>query len=358
LNNTTAAFLVKLKKLEQQLTIARLSDFSYPDAREALDILQSRLQKKRSQIEESENFSPGTRNAILRDVNHLILRLTTIAGIITRSASVRNAFELYAPFLEICKSLVGNDARLILSSEWQYVPFTFPQNLAELPEFIVIGLPASESDNVLIFPAAGHELGHSIWSKHALDDSFKEQIEGRVGEALKRNQPQFEAVFPAVRGADLDQDMFVQYIKSSIVSSVGRQVEETFADFIGLLIFGESYLCAFEYLIAPQIIGARSKEYPDTQERATTLQRFARDKLNVIREHYAESFSPDTPFRLPHDQFICSMADEVVREMQEEVFLRASDIVTKGGLKFHLQIARPLCWPLLFVVSLTMGVPQ
>jgi hypothetical protein len=200
-----------------------------------------------------------------------------------------------------------------------------------LPEFIVIGLPASESDNVLVFPAAGHELGHSVWSKHSLAGSFKTQIENRVGAALKRNQPQFEAVFPAAKGADLDQDMFVQYIKSAIISSVGRQIEETFADFIGLLIFGDSYLCAFEYLIAPQIIGARSYEYPDMHERAATLQRVAKEKLGVIKENYSASFSPDTPFRLPHDQFICSMADEVVREMHEEIFITANRIVTEGG---------------------------
>ena len=332
MNNTTVAFLTKLKKLEQQLTIARLSDFSYPDARDALNILRTRVKKKRIQVEESERFSTGTRNAILRDVNFLIVRLTAIAGIITRSASVRNAFELYAPFLEICKSLVGNDARLVLSSEWEYVPFTYPQNLAELPEFIVIGLPASESDNVLIFPAAGHELGHSVWSKHGLADKFKPRIEGHVSDALRRNLQEFEAVFPDVKGADLDQDMFVQYIKSSIVYSVNRQAEETFADFIGLLLFGEGYLCAFEYLIAPQIVGARSKEYPETQERAATLQKFANDKLGVARDGYSNSFSVDTPFRLPHDTFICSIADQVVRELHEEIYSSANGIVTHSGI--------------------------
>jgi hypothetical protein len=326
------SFLVKLKNLERQITIARLADFSFPDAREALDILQNRLKKKWEQIEESKSFSTATRNAILRDANHLISRFTTIAGIITRSASVRNAFELYFPFLELCQRLVGADARLILSSEWQYVPFTYPQSLADLPEFIIIGLPASESDNVLIFPAAGHELGHSIWAKCALGEMLKPEMEGRVNEALRRHRPEFETTFPDAKGADLDQDMFVQYIKSAIVSSVGSQVEETFADFIGLLIFADSYLSAFEYLVAPHMMGARTKEYPDTHERATTLQRVAKQKLGIEHNGYSEAFSVDTPFRLPHDRFICSLADEVVNELQDHIFDKAQGIVTTAAI--------------------------
>jgi hypothetical protein len=237
LNQTSLSFLTKLKKLEQQLTITRLADFSYSDARDALDILKIRIQVRGGQIEESESFSTATRQALLREVNHLVSGITAIVGIITRSASVRNPFELYAPFLEICKSLVGHDARLILSSEWEYVPFTYPQSLAELPQFIIIGLPAPESDNVLIFPAAGHELGHSIWSRHALTSHFGEQIEGRVNEAFRQHQTKFEDAYPNLKGADLDQDMFVQNIKASIFSSAMSQAEETFSDFVGLLLF-------------------------------------------------------------------------------------------------------------------------
>jgi len=72
LKNAIDVFLINLKKLERQLIIARLSDFSFLDAREALDILQGRLQKKRDQVADCGSFSEGTRNAVLRDVNHLI----------------------------------------------------------------------------------------------------------------------------------------------------------------------------------------------------------------------------------------------------------------------------------------------
>jgi dCTP deaminase len=330
LNHTTRSFLTKLKKLEQQLTIARLSDFSYPDARDALDILRTRLRQRGSQIEESETFSETTRNALLREVNYLVTRVTAIVGIIVRSASVRNAFELYAPFLEICKALVGNDVHLILSSEWEFVPFTYPQSLAELPQFIVIGLPASESDNVLIFPAAGHELGHSVWSKHLLGDSLKSNVESRVNDAFRRNRAQFDSVYPELRGANLDQDMFVQYVKSEVFSSILSQSEETFSDFLGMVLFGESYLLAFEYLIAPQISGGRVKHYPDTRARAERLNRFAREKLKIVVENYSNAFAANTPFRMPHDNFICAMADEVIAEIDTTLFSEVESIVSRG----------------------------
>lgn len=332
MNHTSRTFLTKLKKLEQQLTIARLSDFSYPDARDALDILRNRLELRENQIVESETFSPATRNAILREVNYLISRITAVAGIITRSATVRNAFELYAPFLEVCKALVGEDARLILSSEWEYVPFTYPQSLAELPQFIVIGLPASESDNVLVFPTAGHELGHSVWSKHSVADQFKSRIEQEVAEAFRQNRGQFEQVFPDLKGADLDQDMFVQHIKSTVFAATLSQSEETFSDFVGLLLFGESYLFAFEYLIAPQLAGGRSKEYPDTLERAQTLETFAKEKLGVEVGGFSGAFLASTPFRFPHDNFVCAMADQVLSAARESIFESARAIITNSGI--------------------------
>lgn len=260
------------------------------------------------------------------------MRLTRIAGIIIRSASVRNAFELYAPFLEICKGLAGDNARLILSSEWEYVPFTYPQSLEDLPNFIVIGLPASESDNVLIFPAAGHELGHTVWSKNALGETFKSRIETAVSDILTNNRSDLETIFPEVKGTDFEQDLFVQSIKSSVFSSAIQQAEEMFCDFLGLLLFGESYLHAFEYLVAPQVGGGRAKEYPDTHERAATLEKFATERLQINCVEYSKSFLPDTLFRFPHDNFICLMADKVLLTLHDELFAKAGDVMSAANI--------------------------
>jgi hypothetical protein len=151
---TKLVFLTKLRRLQAQIRAAQLADYAYKDGQTALEILNARTTAALSRVNMLGEASPKIRDAILRDANYFIIRATYIVGIVIRSTSVRNPFELYNPFLEICQALLGQDAKLILSSEWQYIPFTHPQNLAELPNFVVIGMPASESDNALVFPAA------------------------------------------------------------------------------------------------------------------------------------------------------------------------------------------------------------
>lgn len=95
---------------------------------------------------------------------------------------------------------------------------------------------------------------------------------------------------------------------------------------VGIILFGESYLSAFWYLVAPQIGGGRTKDYPDTQERAETLERYARNKLQIDVSDYSKLFMPDTPFRFPHDRFICSMADKVLASLNDALFSKAQEL--------------------------------
>ena len=120
----TLSFVTKLRRLEAQINSASLADYAYADGQAALSILQGRTRAAITRIKDKENLSVNTLNSVLRDANFLLIIATYIVGIIIRSTSVRNGFELYAPFLDICHRLLGDDARLILSSEWQYVPFT------------------------------------------------------------------------------------------------------------------------------------------------------------------------------------------------------------------------------------------
>jgi hypothetical protein len=310
-----------------------LADYSYPDGLAALELLQTRTRKMRQQVIEADSYSAATRTAIHREANFLIVRITYIVGMIVRSTSVRNAFELYVPFLDLCKALVGRDARLLISSEWQYVPFTHPQSLAELPDFIIIGLPAPESDNVLVFPAAGHELGHSVWSKRSLVNATRELARQKIDAAFIKNQERFRKAFPDLRDADLDQDLFVQFIKASALGSALSQIEETFSDFLGLLLFGESYLYAFEYLVAPQLSGVRSTEYPDTLNRTKVLERYASEKLGIAVPQYTDAFVSEAPKRSAPDIFMIEIADAVVEDMLAQLFTQVEEIVKSAKLQ-------------------------
>jgi hypothetical protein len=90
--------------------------------------------------------------------NMTISRFHSLLRFVLRSTNVRNAFELFDPLLRMSQKLIGKDTKLILSSEWSFSPFTYVGVFPELPGFVFIGIPASESGNALIIPAAGHEL--------------------------------------------------------------------------------------------------------------------------------------------------------------------------------------------------------
>jgi hypothetical protein len=323
-------FVDKLNKVEQQLRIAAVADFYYPDGRDAIQLLLARVAKQRQQVQEARDYSQMVQFAILREANYLVIRTTIYLGIIVRCSSVRNAFELYVPFLDICKAIIGENARLILSSEWDYVPFTYPQTLNELPDFIVIGLPASESDNVLIFPAAGHELGHSLWRKNQLHDQLSPQVKAHVDAVLLKKRAAFEQLIPALKGVDLDQDLFAQYIRSQIFSSAMAQLEEIFSDFLGFNLFGESYLYGFEYLIAPSLGGHRNIGYPDTLKRVQIMQSFAK-RLGINIPNYSSHFSADDPLSSPESLY-CDAADEVVQELLGDLFTMVQHAIAAAGV--------------------------
>src|SRR3546814_8743121 len=94
------------------------------------------------------------------------------------------------PIKRLVETAVSPDARLIMSSEWKFVPFTYPMTLDWLPGFALVGGPAPESDNVLIVPLAGHEIGHSAWrSKQLKDQLMADRSEEHTSElqSLMRN---------------------------------------------------------------------------------------------------------------------------------------------------------------------------
>jgi hypothetical protein len=124
----------------------------------------------------------------------------------------------------------------------------------------------------------------------------------------------------------------VQYIKAEIYNSVIAQSEELFSDLIGLLLFGESYLHAFKYLISPQLGRTRSREYPDTRHRAKILHEYA-ITLGVTSEEYAENFLADELPSAPHAKLIITLADEATKQLLPEVFQIASSCVAGGGIK-------------------------
>jgi hypothetical protein len=93
-----------------------------------------------------------------------------------------------------------------------------------------------------------------------------------------------------------------------------RQCEEIFSDFVGLKLFGESYLHSFEYLAAPFTGEPRSRDYPDMKTRAEYLVRAAARFLVEAPNDYVSHF----------DDSLESMG------LAEKFLLKASDLATQA----------------------------
>ena len=142
------------------------SEFAYSDSKTALKIIEELFKSDLSRLlslKTSKNSALLNKSFIY--TNFHLTNFMDVLGLILRSTNVRNAFEFYNPLRILLTDLIGSEAGLILSSEWDYSPFTYPPVIEELPDFVLLGLPATESSNVLIIPAAGHEFGHSVWVK-------------------------------------------------------------------------------------------------------------------------------------------------------------------------------------------------
>ena len=159
----------KIERLKHQLSVTEELAFPYSDSRLAIQALQSKLDAAHALLVRVSGMSPDLQRSTLKDVNITLARVSKIAGIISRAANVRSPFEFYKPLIALCRTLVDAEARLILSAEFDFIPFTYPLSSSELPGFIIIGLPISEAENVLVFPLAGHELGHSVWRRFEID---------------------------------------------------------------------------------------------------------------------------------------------------------------------------------------------
>lgn len=192
-------------------------------------------------------------------------------GFILRSTNVRNAFEVYSPLLRLARAILGDQTRLVLSSEWEYSPFAYV-DVPSLENYVLIGLPAAESGNPMLIPLAGHELGHSVWRRNRLRGDFDARVWKEVFTFFQSRPEEFKEIVPGIDKQKLDQaNLFVQRKLAPAYEWTMRQAEESFCDFAGLRLFSEAYLCAFAYLLSPSFDLARIPSYPNYKTRVDNL---------------------------------------------------------------------------------------
>lgn len=314
-----ANVLAEIDRLKQ-------SDFPYAHPRTAMELLDTMFKDAQSVL---KKVSPSAAtNVIHNECSNALSRLylyVPILGFLLRSTNVRNAFEAYAPLLRLAQSLLGTDTKLIVSSEWEFSPFVY-RPIINLPDFVLIGLPAPESSNPLLIPLAGHELGHSVWETEGFLAKFKKQItDGILDELTNKRWKEYKSIYPQYNKADLLNKLFVQRTWTPAYDWASSQVEEIFCDFFGLRLFAESYLHAFTYMLSPGFSGQRSLRYPNITRRVAHLTEAAKEMHVDVSTDFESNFLSETE---PTDQttsLLVSIADTVSASLLPELVTLAKD---------------------------------
>lgn len=327
--------LRRLESFITQIDHVLNSEIPYLHSKEALNRIRALFVTKVEYLRRLEPDSDP--DSVLENCGKAVESLfayVPLLGFLLRSTNVRNAFEIYRPLLRLAYDVLepgvaadSHRTRIILSSEWAYAPFI--QETLELPNFFLIGFPATESDNPLIVPLAGHELGHTLWRKRDLKRYFSGKVAKAIRQAVKQRSSEFLELFPSTP-ADIDDNTLVFLgLMFPAQNYALNQAKETFCDFIGLLLFGQSFLHAFAYLLSPRGVGVRSPFYPSIAQRVNNLVCAAGEFSVTVPSGYEKTFGSDIESDgAEKDKFLIHIADEVVKAVIPDIISEVSKVRT------------------------------
>lgn len=351
----------RLRAILAQILHLLGSEFPYGQSRKALKDLRSLfLQKLRllrkleadkasAEQEGDSQFVESVIKTRCIDALSATLAYLPILGFLLRSTNVRNAFEAYWPLRRLARDILEpgvsekeRKTELILSSEWDYSPLVYPK-IQDLPSFVLVGLPAHESENPLLLPLAGHELGHSVWAKrewYKKKNPFTPPIGDAIVDAIWSDFDTFRIVFRLVaeKVKSKDQLEHLAIAKDTwrqAASWAMNQAEETLCDFVGLRIFGRSYLRAFAYLLAPKHGGQRSASYPSMRTRVANLLRAASEASYGVEapENYEDLFEDeDEPKFDAAGSYRLKLADAALRAIVDKLIDEAESTVSAANI--------------------------
>ncbi|QFI68364.1 hypothetical protein [Sinorhizobium alkalisoli] len=320
----------RLQAAVQLVTGLLDTDWAYPDSAGALRLIQVALQE---QLNEILDLDDDTDEKIIRrygiEAQATVSDLMGFIGFIVRSSDVRNSFEIYAPIKEISSALLGDDLKIVVGSEWSYNPFVYPLPPSRLENYIFVGLPASEAQNALLVPVAGHELGHAVWRRTTVRSNLVSKIAAAVIEEFRKRWSDVKTLFASgVTPETIDTDLMALEVWGRSNSFAQRQCEEIFCDLLGLWIFGDAFLAAFEYILSPDSGRRTSEYYPPNKVRARHLARAAADWDFTSRGSLPEAFSePDAP-----RDTIAAIAQDVTQMMVPDIQRVVEKLCSDCGL--------------------------
>ena len=161
---------------------------------------------------------------------------------------------------------------------------------------------------------------------------FVHEFNEAIKDYIRNNWEKYIIHFPDAKEEELNTVLAVQQTWQQAQSWLFAQAKETFCDFIGLRIFGTSFLHAYAYLFAPNVSSPRSVKYPNPIERVNNLITAANAKGYKFRipDGYKDMFK-DRP--LPEltrgEKFQLSIADHVLDSKVDILIKRAEELISK-----------------------------
>jgi len=279
----------KVKSMIETIDSVRELDFPYEHPREAVNFIRNFFEDRLSHLNEISD--PNSARSVCRRVSKNIDDFSRAVGFMVRACDIRGPLELHGPLLRLTRRAIGSHIKLVVFSEWRFSPFTelYPGEFGN--RFVLVGLPVSEAGNPLIAPLAGHELGHNIWR---LLPNLQEFVGKEVTKTIKLSK----------------KGELFEVAKMWGVS----HCEEMFCDFIGLCIFGEGYLHAFQYLVSPGG-GLRNLGYPSVRDRIDALLQAAKTLNLAIPLTFEEEFDESDVSSDPKEQLLLEVSDKASQNL-------------------------------------------
>lgn len=334
----------ELLKFTRQQLLALLAEvdgilggeFPYEHSRDALKEQKKKLLECGDQLDTAVKSSDtalieSTCSTVADEIQWAIGYL----GFFLRSTNVRNAFEAWGPLLRLARRLLlGRKSKLVISSEWEFSPFTFV-GASAFPDFVFIGLPAPESGNPFLLPIAGHELGHNVWANEKLGDKYQPVVERKILDAIRLQLGDFNKhTGLSISESEVKTNMFAVTQWLPYLEYAFEQCQEVFCDCLGTRLFGGSYICAFEYLLAPHAGSARELTYPSDFDRAQTIIAAANAyNISPISNSFGGIFAP-TPSVPPmnRDEFLLGIADAARASLHHELINDGDMVANRAGV--------------------------
>ena len=328
----------------REIKCLQASEFPYSSSKEALDILHNIFSLHSGLlIDCKDGFDESIEDNVCGNAVFDCAACIDTLGFVLRSTNVRNSFEIYGPFLRLSKSILGDSVKLIVSSEWGYSPF-IKGGGAQLPDFVLMGLPATQSSNSFLLPIAGHELGHTIWNKERLDKKLSSlEINECIVRTIQKHWDSYVSAFPELsdKKNELFTDLFARSSWGPIYDWVKHQLQESFCDIVGVGIFGASYYYATAYLLVINKSLARKLLYPDHYDRIRIIADICKQWGVNIPEDYLNLYSNAGPPNkentkeaallfvadIVRDEFIGEMRLWVEKILKPKNFAVDSDVV-------------------------------